>query len=73
MKSKNLPKINKFQKKFLKDVDIVFTALPNGEAQDISKLLLKKNTLIDLAADFRLKKVINIVNGTSKSIKQFKI
>ena len=42
LKSKNLPKINKFQKKFLKDVDIVFTALPNGEAQDISKLLLKK-------------------------------
>ena len=73
LKSKNLPKINKFQKKFLKDVDIVFTALPNGEAQDISKLLLKKNTLIDLAADFRLKKVINIVNGTSRSIKQFKI
>ena len=56
LKSKNLPKINKFQKKFLKDVDIVFTALPNGEAQDISKFLLKKNTLIDLAADFRLKK-----------------
>ena len=56
LKSKNLPKINKFKKKFLKDVDIVFTALPNGEAQDISKLLLKKNTLIDLAADFRLKK-----------------
>ncbi|MDC2970649.1 N-acetyl-gamma-glutamyl-phosphate reductase [Candidatus Pelagibacter sp.] len=57
LKSKNLPKINKFQKKFLKEVDIVFTALPNGEAQDISKSLLKKNTLIDLAADFRLKKI----------------
>ena len=40
----------------LKDVDLIFTALPNGEAQDISKHLLKKNTLIDLAADFRLKK-----------------
>ena len=37
-------------------MDVVFTALPNGEAQDISKHLLKKNTLIDLAADFRLKK-----------------
>jgi N-acetyl-gamma-glutamyl-phosphate reductase len=37
-------------------VDVVFTALPNGEAQEISKHLLKKNTLIDLAADFRLNK-----------------
>ena len=41
---------------YLSYVDIIFTALPNGEAQLISKDLLKKNTLIDLAADFRLKK-----------------
>ena len=54
--SKNLPKIVRFNKKFLKEVDIIFTALPNGEAQEISNHLLKKNTLIDLAADFRLKK-----------------
>ena len=56
LSSKNLPKICKFNKKFLEDVDLIFTALPNGEAQMISKHLLKKNTLIDLAADFRLKK-----------------
>ncbi len=53
---KRLPKIIKFNKKLLKHVDIIFTALPNGEAQEISNLLLKHNTLIDLAADFRLKK-----------------
>ncbi len=53
---KKLPKIVKFDKKYLKDVEIIFTALPNGEAQIISKSLLKKNTLIDLAADFRLEK-----------------
>ena len=53
---KRLPTIIKFNKKLLKDVDVIFTALPNGEAQDISKNLLKKNTLIDLAADFRLHK-----------------
>ena len=53
---KKLPKIVKFDKKLLRDVDVVFTALPNGEAQIISKSLLKKNTLIDLAADFRLEK-----------------
>ena len=51
-----LPKITKYNKKYLSNVDIIFTALPNGEAQIISKDLLKKNTLIDLAADFRLKK-----------------
>ena len=53
---KNLPKIVKFDKKYLKDVDIVFTALPSGEAQIISKNLDDKNILIDLAADFRLEK-----------------
>ena len=54
--SKKLPKIVKYNNKFLKNVDIIFTALPNGEAQEISNHLLKKNTLVDLAADFRLKK-----------------
>ena len=53
--SKKLPKIVKFNKKLLNNIDIVFTALPNGEAQYISNNLLAKNTLIDLAADFRLK------------------
>ena len=55
IKSNNLPLIVKFNKKYLNNVDIIFTALPNGEAQEISNYLLKKNTLIDLAADFRLK------------------
>ena len=52
--SKILPKIVKFNKSYLKNVDVIFTALPNGEAQDISKNLLPKNVLIDIAADFRL-------------------
>ena len=56
LKSKKLPKITKFSKKYLSEVDVIFTALPNGEAQLISNYLLKKNTLIDLAADFRLEK-----------------
>ena len=53
---KKLPKITKFKKKYLNEVDLIFTALPNGGAQSISKYLLDKNVLIDLAADFRLKK-----------------
>jgi N-acetyl-gamma-glutamyl-phosphate reductase len=56
LRNKKLPKITKFKKNYLKDVDIIFTALPNGEAQLISNFLMDHNTLIDLAADFRLKK-----------------
>ena len=56
LKNNNLPKISKFNQKYLQNIDVIFTALPNGEAQIISNFLLKKNTLIDLAADFRLKK-----------------
>ena len=37
-------------------MDIIFTALPNGEAQSLSNLLNKNNILIDLSADFRLTK-----------------
>ncbi len=51
---KNLPKIVKFKKEYLKHIDIIFTALPNGEAQIISKKLNNNNVLIDLSADFRL-------------------
>ena len=53
---KKLPRIIKFKKIFLNHVDIIFTALPNGEAQIISNHLKKNNVLIDLSADFRLKK-----------------
>lgn len=56
---KRLPKIVKFNKKFLNEIDVVFTALPNGEAQVISKYLNKQNVLIDLAADFRLQKALD--------------
>jgi len=55
-KNKRLPKITKYNKKYLNDVDVIFTALPNGEAQEIANNLNKKNVLIDLSADFRLEK-----------------
>ena len=61
-----LPKIVKFNKNYLSSIDVIFTALPNGESQKISKHLLKKNILIDLSADFRLKK-------TSAFLKWYKI
>jgi len=56
LNNKKLPKIIKFNKKLVTDIDAIFTALPDGETQKISKLLLKKNILIDLSADFRLRK-----------------
>ena len=56
LSNKKLPRIIKFNKNLLKDINVVFTALPNGEAQDISKHLNKNIILIDLAADFRLEK-----------------
>ena len=75
LSKKRLPKIIKFNKKFLDDVDIIFTALPNGEAQDISNNLKKNNVLIDLAADFRLKKsseYLKWYKQPHKSIKNIK-
>jgi len=54
LKNKKLPKIVKFSNNLLNEVDVIFTALPNGEAQNISNKMLKKNILIDLSADFRL-------------------
>ena len=56
-------------------MDIIFTALPNGEAQDISNNLKKNNVLIDLAADFRLKKsseYLKWYKQKHKSIKNIK-
>ena len=50
-----LPKISKITKSKINECDIIFSALPNGEAQLISKQLNKKNILIDLSGDFRLK------------------
>ena len=72
--NKKLPKIQKFDKNFLKHVDLVFTALPNGQAQKLSNSLLKNNKLIDLSADFRLKtakqylKWYNIKHNSPKNI-----
>ncbi len=36
LKNKKLPKIIKFKEKLLDEIDVIFTALPNGEAQKIS-------------------------------------
>ena len=54
-KNSNLPKIVKFKKSLTNNIDVIFSALPNGDAQKISNVISKKITLIDLSGDFRLK------------------
>jgi len=51
---KNLPKITKIENINWNNVNILFTALPNGEAQKIAKKMPEHIKLIDLSADFRL-------------------
>ena len=52
--SRKLPKLSNIKKINWNNVDVIFTALPNGEAQKIAKKINKKKILIDLSADFRL-------------------
>ena len=53
--SSGLPKISKIEKVNWKNIDVLFAALPNGEAQKIVKTIPRKTKLIDLSGDFRLK------------------
>jgi len=69
LSSKKLPNIKKFNKNMLKEIDVIFTALPNGEAQLISNHLHKHQVLIDLAADFRLKKASDYLRWYKKKHK----
>ena len=52
---KNLPVISKVQNINWNKIEVLFTALPNGEAQKIAKIIPNHIKLIDLSADFRLK------------------
>ncbi len=54
IKKKNLPKITRIENINWNKVNILFTSLPNGEAQKIANHLPKHIKLIDLSADFRL-------------------
>ena len=54
IRKKNLPKISKIKDVNWNGIDVLFTALPNGEAQKIANNIPKKIKLIDLSADFRI-------------------
>ena len=51
---KKLPKITSIKIIDFSKIDIIFTALPNGEAQKIANKIPHNVKLIDLSADFRL-------------------
>ena len=53
--NKKLPSITKIKNINWYKIDIIFTALPNGEAQKIAQIIPEHVKLIDLSADFRLK------------------
>ena len=54
---KKLPLISDINKADLNDVDIIFSALPHGEAQLLSNNISPHHILIDLSADFRFSDV----------------
>ncbi len=53
--TKKLPLITNLKDIDFKKIDIIFSALPNGEAQNLAKIIPNNIKLIDLSADFRLK------------------
>ena len=55
LKKNKLPKISKIKDLNWNKIDIIFSALPNGEAQKIAKKIPSSVKLIDLSGDFRLK------------------
>jgi len=55
IKKKKLPRISRIDKINWNDIDVLFTALPNGESQKISQKIPNRVKLIDLSADFRIK------------------
>ena len=55
IKKKKLPKITKIEKVNWDKINILFTALPNGEAQKIIKIIPNNVKMIDLSGDFRLR------------------
>lgn len=53
--NKKLPRISKIKSIKWNKVNVIFSALPNGEAHKIANIMPKHVKLIDLSADFRIK------------------
>ena len=76
IKNKKLPKISKIKNIKWDLINVIFTALPNGEAQKIANKIPDAVKLIDLSGDFRLddhklyKKWYGIDHKSKKLIKE---
>ena len=73
IKKKDLPIISDVKKINWDKVNVLFTALPNGEAQKIANRIPNNIKLIDLSADFRLNdhKIYKKWYGINHSCKKF--
>jgi N-acetyl-gamma-glutamyl-phosphate reductase len=73
IKKKDLPKISDIKKINWSKVNVLFTALPNGEAQKIANRIPDNIKLIDLSADFRLNdhKIYKKWYGINHNCKKF--
>ena len=73
IKKTNLPRISNISKINWKKIDVIFTALPNGEAHKLA--LLKPNSvkLIDLSADFRLDSLVSYKKWYGGNFKSHKL
>ena len=71
--NKKLPKIVKFEDINFKNISLIFSALPNGEAQIIANKIPNTLRLIDLSADFRLNDVREYLKWYKKKHKATKL
>ena len=68
LKSKKLPKITKFNKKYLNNIDVIFTALPNGQAQEISNVLNSYDVKCSVKGGVLSGQAGAIIHGLSRAL-----
>ncbi len=73
IKKKNLPKISHIRNINWNKIDVIFVALPNGEAHKLAISKPKKVKLIDLSADFRLDSIETYKKWYGKNLKSKKL
>jgi len=73
IKKKNLPKISHISNINWNKIDVIFAALPNGEARKLAFLKPNSVKLIDLSADFRLDSLVSYKKWYGGNFKSHKL
>jgi len=73
IKKKNLPKISHISNINWNKIDVIFAALPNGEARKLAYLKPNSVKLIDLSADFRLDSLVSYKKWYGGNFKSHKL